>query len=313
MRTPLASTETLAADLIRVRLSQLFINEEYKAGKFKIPVHLAMGHEALAVAVHHVLDVGDKLVLSHRNIAYNLAQLGAVRPVLEEYLLRPSGLAHGKLGSMNLINPKKNIIYASSILGNNFPVATGVAMEERVSGHGGVTFVLGGDGSMEEGSFYESLEIAKVHKLAVIYVIENNEWSLATKISERRAHIDLEGLANALGISFNTLSGNEINGYIKKLEAIRAAACEGMPQCVEVAISTLGDRRGSPTPEFPGGKYINYHSGPASTVSITDYVPHCILRDDEGDPLYVIMCLLGEEKFLKISEQTLAELKKELS
>jgi len=78
--------------MIRLRLSQILVNEEYKQGKFKIPVHLALGHEAIAVAVHHAMGDGDKLILSHRNIAYNLARLGSLRAVLDEYFLKPSGL-----------------------------------------------------------------------------------------------------------------------------------------------------------------------------------------------------------------------------
>src|SRR3989344_108092 len=132
------TNEKIAEETLRLRLGQILINEEYKAGKFKIPVHLAMGHEAVAVALNHVLEEGDKLVLSHRNIEFNLARLGKLRPILDEYLLKPTGLAGGKLGSMNLINPARGIIYTSSILGNNFPVAAGIAMAEKVTERNGM-------------------------------------------------------------------------------------------------------------------------------------------------------------------------------
>src|SRR5205809_5961703 len=116
--------DRIVDEAIRIRLSQMLINEDYKAGNFKIPIHLAFGHEAIAVAVSNVLREEDKLVLSHRNMAYNLARAGKLKPVLDEYYLRETGLASGKLGSMNQINPLKNIIYSSSILVNNFPVTT---------------------------------------------------------------------------------------------------------------------------------------------------------------------------------------------
>ena len=142
-------TIKIAEDAIRIRLSQILINEDYKSGKFKIPIHLAFGHEAIAVSVSNVLREEDKLILSHRNMAYNLARIGRIRPVIDEYYLKETGLAAGKLGSMNLINPEKNIIYSSSILGNNFPVSTGIAMSEKIKNKNGVTFVLGGDGGIE--------------------------------------------------------------------------------------------------------------------------------------------------------------------
>ena len=95
-----------------------------------MPIHLALGHEAIAVAVSAVMTGRDKLLLSHRNIAYNLARAGTLRPLLDEYLLKPTGLAGGRFGSMNLLNPSRGVVYTSSILANQFPVAVGVAMSE---------------------------------------------------------------------------------------------------------------------------------------------------------------------------------------
>src|ERR1700687_1991264 len=96
-------------DVLWLRLAQMVVNEEYKAVKFKIPVHLAFGHEAIAVAMSHFMQDDDKIILTHRNIAYNLARLGKLKPVLDEYFLKSSGLGEGKMGSMNLTNPQKGI------------------------------------------------------------------------------------------------------------------------------------------------------------------------------------------------------------
>ena len=90
--------------ILRVRLSQMIINEKYKSKEFKIPIHLAFGHEAIAVAIDSIMDEADKLILSHRNIHYNLARLRTLKPEIDEYLLKDEGLAHGQLGSMNLVN-----------------------------------------------------------------------------------------------------------------------------------------------------------------------------------------------------------------
>ena len=101
----------IARQILRVRLGQMLINEKYKRGRFKIPIHLAFGHEAIAVAVDAVMKKEDQLVLSHRNIHYNLARISSLRPVLDEYLLNKKGLAQGRLGSMNLANERKNIVH----------------------------------------------------------------------------------------------------------------------------------------------------------------------------------------------------------
>ena len=78
----------IAYDILRIRLGQIVINEEYKKGNFKIPIHLAFGHESIAVAISNIMENNDKLILSHRNIAYNLAREGSLKPIIDEYFLK---------------------------------------------------------------------------------------------------------------------------------------------------------------------------------------------------------------------------------
>ena len=300
-------------DLLRVRLSQMLINEKYKDGQFKIPVHLSFGHEAIAVALSHVLGEGDKLLLSHRNIAYNIARVSKIRKVLDEYLLLETGLAKGRLGSMNLMNIEGNIIYSSSILANNFSVAAGVAMAETLKSNPSVTFVLGGDGSMEEGSFYESLVMMKSMNLPVVVIIENNEWSLGTHISERRIQIDIEKMTSSLGIKYVRLEGNDTIKYLDELKSIRNLSLKNnISICIEVILKTLGDRRNPPSTEYPDGKYINYHAGPSQTVNLDEEKVDIILRTDFYDPIFVIS-EYEEMKFInELADIVLKELKTEL-
>lgn len=302
------SLEQIAEAFLRLRLSQILINEEYKRGEFKVPVHLAMGHEAIAVALNFILQEEDKLILSHRNIAYNLARLGSLRPILHEYLLKDSGLMGGRLGSMNLINPSRGIIYSSSILGNNFPVAVGIAMAHKLRNQPYVTFVLGGDGSIEEGSFYESLLNAKSWGTSLVFVIENNGWSLGTHILERRCSIDLEEFTNSLGIFYLKLGGNHSPEYIEALANVREKSLhENNPVCIEVLVKTLGDRRAD------DGRYINYHAGPSPVVDVLKHAPEAgILRENEEDPLFVMREELGREKFNQMSRKIMKELQEEI-
>ena len=303
----------IVRDLLRVRLSQMLINEKYKEGKFKIPIHLSFGHEAIAVALSHTLEKKDKLLLSHRNMAYNLARVSKLRPVIDEYLLLETGLAKGRLGSMNLMNNEGNIIYSSSILANNFSVAAGVAMAEKLKSSPSVTFVLGGDGSMEEGSFYESLVMIKSLGLSVVVIIENNEWSLGTHISERRIHIDVEKLTSSLGIEFVRLEGNDTGKYLDALKSLRnLSLADKKPICVEVVLKTLGDRRNPPSPEYPDGKYINYHAGPTHTVNLFEEKPDIILCSNSFDPLFVTSEQVDMKFIIELADILLNELKGEL-
>ena len=156
--------------LIWLRISQILVNERYKNGDFSIPIHLALGHESLAIAVNGSIKKKDCLFLTHSNIHYNLARVSTLRKVIDEYYLIDSGLANGRLGSMNLSNPVNNIAYSSSILGNNLPVATGYALGKKASNMNEVVFVVTGDGANEEGSFWESLEFSDYANFGNIFL-----------------------------------------------------------------------------------------------------------------------------------------------
>ncbi len=300
----------IAKEILRLRFAQMIINEEYKNGKFKIPIHLAFGHESIAIALSHVMKNQDKLVLSHRNVAYNLAREKSIKPILDEYFLKPTGIMDGKVGSMNLINPTRGIIYSSSILGNNFSVGAGIALAQKMWDMNGITIILGGDGAMEEGSFHESLIMCKTLKLSVLIIIENNEWSMSTKINERRIPINISKLTESFQIKYVKLSGNDPFVYIKELEELREYSLrEKTPVCIEIMVNTLGDWR-MKTPEQPDGKFINYHAGPTPSVDLNSW-PNP-LRDNEDDPVFVLTKYFDKDTLLSMSRSIKEGLENEI-
>ncbi len=281
-----ANEDFLAHEVLRSRIAQLLINEAIREKTFRVPVHLAMGHEAIAVAVANVRAPRDQVLLSHRNIHYQLAFGASLKSLYDEYALLPSGLAGGQLGSMNLSNPAAGILYTSSVLGNNLPVAAGVALAEQSKDSDAVTFVVTGDGAMEEGSFYETLLMLRSQNSRCIILVENNEWSLATQISERRCPIDVASITKGFDIAYLRLRGNDVPRYVDALQALRQEVLDRRyPAVVEVDLKSLGDWR-MPNPDFPDGKYINYHAGLAPEASLSDWPT---LRDDEWDPVHVLL------------------------
>ena len=286
-----SALENLAREVLRVRFAQLWVNEHLKVGGFKVPVHLALGHEAIAVAVRAAMVGSDSLCLSHRNVHYNLASADNLDEELAELMLEPGGIAGGQSGSMNMANPAKGIPYTSSILGNDLSVATGIALADKLARRDTVTFAVTGDGAMEEGAFYEAIELLKSLGLPAIIIVENNGWSLGSRIGERRCAIDLKAIAVAFDISYNLLSGNDVQRYAAQLTDTRQMAImRECPAIIEVELSTLGDWRGNPIPEEPDGKFINYHHGPARTIDI-DAWP--IIQEDDRDPVHVLSALLA--------------------
>lgn len=245
-----ADKENLAREVLQLRYWQHLVNEALKEGTFIVPVHVAIGHEAIAVAVNNVMTAGDQLVLSHRNIEYNLARSGSLAPVVQEYLLSPDGAAKGNLGSMNLTQPDRGTVYTSSILGNNMPVACGLALGKTVTGSSGIVIVLTGDGAMEEGTFYESLVFSKSHGLPLLVIVENNDQAMSSTIEQRRCPVSIADMCAAVDIPFYEFRGNDVWQYWELLAECRDTVAGNSPVCVEVHLKAITNHAGA-TPGWP--------------------------------------------------------------
>lgn len=288
-----------------LRSAQLCVNHLLQQKYFKVPIHLALGHEAIAIAVDHSLKKGDSLFLTHRNIHYNLARSKAIQAHIDEYILADTGTCKGSMGSMNLSSPNNQIPYTSSILGNNLPVAVGSALGDQFLSNGSLTIVATGDGAIEEGAFYESLLFATTHNLPIIYIVENNNWSLATSISSRRYPINLAQLAHSVGACYTSLSSNDVTDYVHSLVSLREKAISScQPIILEVGLTTLGywyvkdDNKSEP-------RFINYHGG-ASPITNSAYDP--LIQQDYEDPLFLIKQTLGDSQFEILCKQVASDL-----
>jgi TPP-dependent pyruvate/acetoin dehydrogenase alpha subunit len=282
--SPGATNLPLVRRTIRLRLCMMRVNDLIKQKAFQVPIHLAFGHESIAVAVVDVMGDDDRLLLTHRNIHYNIARNPHLSGEIDEYRLLESGLGGGRFGAMNLTNPTRGIVYTSSILGNCLPVATGVAKGLTMRGGTAATVAVTGDGGMEEGAFYEAVMLACSLSLPIVFLVENNQWSMHTRIEERRCPIDLQKMADAFAIPYDTLSGGDPVIYSERLRMLRAAAVARRRPCIiEVALSTLGDY----WLEEPGRerRHVNYHHGPVASLSYGD---DPVIEPSERDPLHVL-------------------------
>ena len=275
----------LALQVLQIRYWQHILNENLKRGVFSIPVHLAFGHEAIAVAINNMMQPVDQLVLSHRNVAYNLARAGSLRPIYDEYKLAATGVSGGKLGSMNLANPDRGIVYASSILGNNLPVACGLALGHQILQQPGIVILLTGDGAMEEGTFYESLVFARSQNLKCLFVVENNKYAMASTIAQRRCPVAIDHICQAVNMPFFNLSGNLVFDYLAKLNRLRNILIEESTSvCVEVDLISM-NRHAGPTPGWPTDD-MNIDLKNGLVVQETAYDPVFVLRHNMDSQLY---------------------------
>ena len=149
-------------------------------------------------------------------------------------------------------NRNNGIKYTSSILGNNISVGLGIASTNFKNS---VTWIQTGDGAIEEGAFYEALVFAKSRSLPVIFIIENNNWSLGSSIKERRHEINIKYLSKSLGIDFQKIKSiNSIYEISKKVYKARKRALNN-PQIIEVNLRTLGGKTSI------NREYQSYHCG----------------------------------------------------
>ena len=211
---------------------------------------------------------------------------------------------------MNLANEERGIVYTSSILGDNLSVATGLALAKKIKCEEGLVIVVTGDGAIEEGSFYESLVFLKSNELPLLVIIENNEWSLATRIKERRCDIDIRKLAESINTKYELLDSNDTYEYIKKLKNLRKYAMSNKtPVCIEVKLTTLGSWY-LKTDDYPNGKFINYHAGPAPTVNMKD---GALIEESKEDPIFVLQKYFPKKEIEEISQNILKRLKEEIN
>jgi len=286
-----------ALAMIRIRAWQHVINERLKLGHFKIPVHLAFGYEGVAVGLASALHALDQVILPHRNIAYQLAFAKDPQPIFDELMLRPAGGAGGALGSMNLAVKGSPVLYTTSILGNGLPVATGAALNQKLNGRGGVTFVVVGDGAIEEGACYESLVFAKSQGLPLVVILENNDQSMSSSISQRRCAIDWRAFTASFGVNCLSARGHLLTECDSVLaEARRTCVGHGSPVVLEVSLHAYNQHAGA-SPGWVGdqkaicladGPFLKpYHRDPLFHSGLTDHAENqrlfwqCLSECDE--------------------------------
>jgi TPP-dependent pyruvate/acetoin dehydrogenase alpha subunit len=283
--------------MIQLRYWQLLVNEMLKGKAFKVPVHLGIGSEALVTAVDEMLTELDLLVLTHRNATYNMARAANLNTIIAEYSEQADGLGSGKLGSMNLANPQAGITYSSSILGNNFSVACGLAFANEIKAKKGVVCVVTGDGAMEEGAFYEALVFSRSHNLRVLFLIDNNNHSMVSSIPERRCNIDLAMISGSVNIPFLQLEGNDVSEYVDKIKSARSRIIvENTPFCLEVKTALLNQHAG-PTPGWP--------TDSMKVEMTSDF----LVADAPRDPLAVLKSSMGSEAYLNVVNHLVEPLK----
>ena len=221
--------------MIRVRLAEEAIAAVYGEGEIRCPTHLCIGQEAIASAVSAVLARDDLVFSGHRSHGHYLAKGGDMKAMFAELYGRVTGCARGKGGSQHLVDLACGFMGAAPILSSTISVGVGSAWAAKLDRRDRVTVVYFGDGASEEGAFHEALNFAAVLKLPVIFVCENNLYSVHSALDVRQPpDRPIAALGLAHGMPAVTCDGNDADAvHAHAADAVaRARAGEG-PSFIE--------------------------------------------------------------------------------
>lgn len=197
--------------MLRIRRIEETIADRYSEQKMRCPIHLSIGQEGVAVGVSETLKKEDLIMSTHRCHAHYLAKGGDLKKMIAELHGKKTGCCLGRGGSVHLIDLSVGMMGTTPITGSSIPVATGFAFTSQLRNDKKITVSFFGEGATEEGAFAESLNFAILKNLPILFVCENNLYSIYSPLSNRQSlKRDRVKIAEAHGMFAKRGSGNDI-------------------------------------------------------------------------------------------------------
>jgi TPP-dependent pyruvate/acetoin dehydrogenase alpha subunit len=229
MPTPNKNGLERYAAMLRIRRVEETIAERYVEQEMRCPVHLSIGQEAAAVGACAPLTSRDVIVSNHRSHSHYLAKGGDLNAMIAEIYGRSNGCCGGRGGSMHLFDNAAGVLASVPIVASTIPLAVGAAMAFQQRSENSVSVAFLGDGATEEGVFHESLNLASLYQLPVVFFVENNLYSVYTPLRERQPDRDLADYGLAHSLPSETVDGNDVDLVMAAMETAvnRARAGNG--------------------------------------------------------------------------------------
>jgi pyruvate dehydrogenase E1 component alpha subunit len=222
-------------DMLLIRRFEERAGQLYGMGLIGGFCHLYIGQEAVVVGMQAAITGDDAVITSYRDHGHMLACGMDPRGVMAELTGRIGGYSKGKGGSMHMFSREKNFFGGHGIVGAQVPIGTGIAFAHRYNGEKRVCLTYFGDGAVNQGQVYESLNMAALWKLPCIYVIENNKYAMGTSVERSAAGQALAERGRAYGIPGEQVDGMDVLAVKEAGERVVAAAKAGEgPAILEV-------------------------------------------------------------------------------
>jgi len=220
---------------MRIRHVEEEIARRYPEGKMRCPTHLSIGQEAVAAGVGACLNSDDVAVSGHRAHAHYLAKGGDLKAMIAEIYGKVTGCSRGKGGSMHLVDEAAGFMGSTAIVAGTIPVGVGLAYGIKVKKGNQVSCIFHGDGAAEAGAFFESVNFAALKKLPVLFICENNLYSVYSPLHVRQPEgRSLSSMVEAIGIPSVQVDGNDAELVMEKVDAAVRLIRDGRgPQFLE--------------------------------------------------------------------------------
>lgn len=202
--------QNMLYDMMLIRKFEEKLEQYYQEGKIHGTMHLCIGQEATAVGACAHLTDEDKIISTHRGHGHCIAKGTEIDRMMAELLGKETGYCKGKGGSMHIADLDKGNLGANGIVAAGLPLATGAALTSKMKDLGYVVISFFGDGATNEGAFHESLNLAAIWDLPVIFFCENNKYGMSGSIEEMTNIEHIAERASAYGIPGEIVDGNDI-------------------------------------------------------------------------------------------------------
>ena len=201
----------LFREMLRIRRFEEKCVELYSLGKIRGFLHLYIGEEAVAVGAMQALTPDDRIVSTYREHGHALARGGPMGPLMAEMYGKANGCSRGRGGSMHLFDISRRFYGGYAIVGGGLPIAVGLALADKMQSRGSITACFFGDGAVAEGEFHESMNMAALWKLPVLFICENNLYAMGTALDRHQSQTDIALKAGGYGVTAAVVDGMDVN------------------------------------------------------------------------------------------------------
>jgi len=278
----------LLREMLRVRRFEERAAEQYSLTRIRGFLHLYIGEEAVGVGVMQALTPDDAIVATYREHGQALARGLPAASLMAEMFGKSTGCSRGRGGSMHFFDVSRRFYGGNAIVGGGLPIAVGLALADRLQGRKRVTACFFGDGAVAEGEFHESLNLAALWQLPVLFLCENNEYAMGTSILQELAQPDIHLRAESYGIPAEEVDGMDV-----------------------VAVEAAARRAAEAVRAGPGPRFLELHTYRFRAHSMAD--PDLYRKKEEvehwkeRDPIALFEARLRKAKLLTDDELAAVE------